>query len=79
MMLRSLLVFLFEDHSLIQDRSPVCAFEDSLLFEPFQVAAYGRFGGVQQLTQIGGARDLMDCQIFLNFLPPLRWNERFAH
>jgi hypothetical protein len=78
-MLRALLIFLLEDHALVEDRAPVRSFEDPFLFEPFQVAPDRRFGGVQQSTQINRPRDLVDCQIFLNSLPPLCWNEGFAH
>jgi hypothetical protein len=78
-MLRSLLVFLFKDHALALDGSPVCTLQNSPLFQPLQITADCRLAGFQHFTKIDRPDDLVDCQIFLNSLSPLGWDERFAH
>ena len=79
MILRALLLCLFKDNTLIQNRTPMCAFEKPFLFEPFQVAANCSFRCFKQIHQIGGTCDLMNSKKLLNLLSALGWNEGFTH
>ena len=76
---RPLLVARLERHSLAEDRAAMRALEDAFLLEPLQISPHRGFGGLQQCAQVGRARDLVGCQIFLDAISPLRRDQRFAH
>ncbi len=72
-------IFRFEDHPLVDDRSPMSTFEDPFLFQPFQVPSHGRFGSFQDIAQVNCANNFITYQIFLDSFSSLCWNKRFAH
>ena len=64
---------------LVEDGPPMGSFNNACPLQPFQVPAHRRLGSIQHVIQIVHPNDLMGCQVLLDPLSSLRWNERFAH
>jgi hypothetical protein len=57
----------------------MCTFQETFLFQRFQVSPDRGLGGFQQFTQVRRPGDLVLRQKVLDAISSLSWDQRFAH